>query len=61
MEPALDIRSEMDTEPVVPPSVTDEDSVRANVYGLLGTLLAGPPLQEIFERQVEAHVGVYVR
>ena len=49
MEPALDIRSAMDTETAVPPSVTDEDSVRANTYGLLGTLLAGPPRQEIFD------------
>ena len=49
MEPALDIRSEMDAEAVVPLSVTDEDSVRANAYGLLGALLAGPPRQEIFE------------
>ena len=49
MEPALDIRSAMDTEAVVPPSVTDEDSVRANTYGLLGALLAGPPRQKIFD------------
>ena len=49
MEPALDIRSEMDAEAVVPPSVTDEDSVRANAYGLLAALLAGPPRQNIFE------------
>ena len=49
MEPALDIRSEMDAEAVVPPSVTDEDSVRANAYGLLAALLAGPPRQKIFE------------
>ena len=49
MEPALDIRSEMDAEAVAPPSVTDEDSVRANVYGLLAALLAGPPPQEIFD------------
>ena len=49
MEPALDIRSGMGTEPVVPPSVTDEDSVRANTYGLLATLLAGPPRQELFD------------
>ena len=49
MEPALDIRSGMDTEAFVPPSVTDEDSVRANTYGLLGTLLANPPHQEIFD------------
>jgi len=49
MEPALDIRSDMDAEAVVRLSVTDEDSVRANAYGLLGTLLAGPPRQEIFE------------
>ena len=49
MEPALDIRSGMDTEAFVPPSVTDEDSVRANTYGLLGALLANPPRQEIFD------------
>ena len=49
MEPALDIRSAMDTESVVPLGVTDEDSVRANTYGLLATLLAGPPRQEIFD------------
>ena len=49
MEPALDIRSAMDTEAAVSPSVTEEDSVRANTYGLLGTLLAGPPRQEIFD------------
>jgi len=39
----------MDTEAFVPPSVTDEDSVRANTYGLLGALLANPPHQEIFD------------
>jgi len=39
----------MDTEAFVPPSVTEEDSVRANTYGLLGTLLANPPHQEIFD------------
>ena len=49
MEPALDIRSGTDAEAIVPPSVTDADSVRANAYGLLGTLLAGPPRQEIFD------------
>ena len=49
MEPALDIRSGMDTEAFVSPSVTDEDAVRANVYGLLGALLAGPPPQDIFD------------
>ena len=49
MEPALDIRSAMDAEAVVSPSVTDEDSVRANAYGLLGALLARPPRQEIFD------------
>ena len=49
MEPALDIRSGMDTEAPVPPSVTDEDSVRANTYGLLGALLANPPHREIFD------------
>ena len=49
MEPALDIRSGTDAEAVVPPSVTDEDSVRANTYGLLGALLAAPPRQEIFD------------
>ena len=49
MEPALDIRSGMDTEAFVPPSVTDEDAVRANAYGLLGALLANPPRQEIFD------------
>ena len=49
MEPALDIRSGTDAEVVAPPSVTDEDSVRANTYGLLGSLLAGPPRQEVFD------------
>ena len=49
MEPALDIRSAMDPEAFVPPSATDDDSVRANTYGLLGTLLANPPRREIFD------------
>ena len=49
MEPALDIMSAMDTELGAPASVTDDDSVRANAYGLLGTLLAAPPRQEIFD------------
>ena len=49
MEPALDIRSGMDTGVVLSPSVTDDDSVRANTYGLLGALLANPPRQEIFD------------
>jgi TorA maturation chaperone TorD len=49
MEPALDIRSEMDAEVVAPPSGTGEDVVRANTYGLLGALLAGPPRQEFFD------------
>jgi TorA maturation chaperone TorD len=49
MEPALDIRSEMDAEVVAPPSGTGDDAVRANTYGLLGALLAGPPRQELFE------------
>ena len=49
MEPALDIRSAMDTEAAAAPAVVDGDSVRANTYGLLGALLAGPPRQEIFD------------
>ena len=49
MEPALDITSAMDAEGVVPASVTRDDSVRANVYGLLGALLATPPGQELFD------------
>ena len=49
MEPALDIRSGMDAEVVAPPSGTGEDVVRANTYGLLGALLAGPPRQEFFD------------
>ena len=48
MEPALDIRSGTDAELSVPPSVADDDSVRANAYGLLGALLAAPPRQELF-------------
>ena len=43
MEPALDIRSGKSAEPVPPPSVADDDVIRANTYGLLGALLAGPP------------------
>jgi len=49
MEPALDIRSGTDAEVFVPPSATDEDSVRANAYGLLGALLAAPPRQALFD------------
>ena len=49
MEPALDIRSEMDGEVVAPPSGADDDVVRANTYGLLGALLASPPRQELFD------------
>ena len=49
MEPAFDIRSEMDTEFVAPPAVADGDAVRANAYGLLGALLAAPPRQEHFD------------
>ena len=49
MEPALDIRSGLDTEALVSPSATYGDSVRANTYGLLGALLANPPRQEIFD------------
>lgn len=49
MEPALDIRSGMDTEASVPLSATEDDSLRANTYGLLGALLANPPRQEIFD------------
>ena len=49
MEPALDITSAMDDEAVVPASVTRDDSVRANAYGLLGALLAAPPSRELFD------------
>ena len=49
MEPALDIASAMDTEGSALASVTRDDSVRANVYGLLGALLAAPPSQELFD------------
>ena len=49
MEPALDIRSGTDADTFMPPSLTNEDSVRANAYGLLGALLAAPPRQEIFD------------
>ena len=49
MEPALDITSAMDAEGIAPASVTRDDSVRANVYGLLGALLAAPPGQELFD------------
>ena len=49
MEPALDIRSEMDSEVAAPSSGTGDDAVRANTYGLLGALLASSPRQEIFD------------
>ena len=49
MELALDIRSGMDTKPFVPPSATDESSLRANTYGLAGALLANPPRRELFD------------
>ena len=49
MEPALDIRSGTDAGDFAPPSVADDDSVRANAYGLLGALLAAPPRQELFD------------
>ena len=39
----------MDAEPVAPPSVVDGDAVRANTYGLLGALLAGPPPREMLD------------
>ena len=55
MEPAFDIRSEMDpgmgAEPA-PPSpavVADGDVVRANAYSLLAALLASPPRQDHFD------------
>ena len=49
MEPALDIRSGMGAETIPQPSVTDDDAVRANTYGLLGALLASPPRRELFD------------
>ena len=48
MEPALDIRSDMDAG-AAPPTGADGDAVRANTYGLLGALLANPPRQEMFD------------
>ena len=49
MEPALDIRSGNSAETVPPPSVADDDSIRANTYGLLGALLASPPRDTLFD------------
>ena len=49
MEPALAIRSGMTAEAVPSPSDADGDALRANTYGLLGALLAGPPRNEIFD------------
>ena len=48
MEPALDIRSDTGVETAPLPSVADDDTVRANTYGLLGALLANPPRNELF-------------
>ena len=48
MEPALDIRSDMDAGAASPPGAGG-DAVRANTYGLLGALLANPPRQEMFD------------
>ena len=39
----------MTAEAVPSPSDADGDAVRANTYGLLGTLLASPPRNEIFD------------
>ena len=49
MEPALDIRPGTDAEAVASPGVADDDTVRANTYGLLGALLANPPHGELLD------------
>ena len=53
MEPAFDIGygagSGLGVEPAPPPAVADDDTVRANTYGLLAALLAGPPRDDLFD------------
>ena len=49
MEPALDIRPGTDADAVTSPGVADDDTVRANTYGLLGALLANPPHGELLD------------
>ena len=54
MEPALDIRSGTDAEGVAPLIGADDDTVRANTYGLLGALLASPLLaRRVFDLLAE--------
>ena len=52
MESALDIVSGMDAEPVPLPAVAavaGDDATRANTYGLLAAVLAGPPRRELLD------------
>ncbi len=49
MESTLHISVGTNAEPAPSPIGADDDTVRANAYGLLGALLAGPPRQDVFD------------